>query len=189
MSVSEVPSPPKLGKNILRIRKEKKMSLDALAKKSGVLKAMLFQIELENTNPTLATLWKIAHGLNVPLEELLGREKELGKKFEITRSENLPVLFNDTKKCKFDIISTLDMKDLEIYVLRLKKGGSLNSTKHYPGTEEILHILNGSIEVRAGKKSAILNKGDVIRYNADVNHLIKNISNEDVTLFMVERFE
>jgi len=189
MSVSKVPSPPKLGKNILKIRKEKKMSLDVLAKKSGVSKAMLSQVEQENTNPTLATLWKIAHGLNVPLEELLGREKEGGKKFEVTRSENLPVIFNDTKECKFNIISTLDMKDLEIYVLELKKGGTLNSTKHYPGTEEILYIFSGSVEVKAGEKTSLLKEGDVIRYNADVNHSIKNISNKDAIIFMVEKFK
>lgn len=157
--------------------------------KSGVSKAMLSQVEQENTNPTLATLWKIAHGLNVPLEELLGREGDAGKKFEVTKKDSLPVLFNDSKDCRFNIISTLDMKNLEIYELEMKKGGILNSTKHYAGTEEILYVAKGSIEVKAGDKSAILKEGDVIRYNADVDHSIKNLSNGEVKLFMVERFE
>ncbi|EHC36959.1 Transcriptional regulator yidN, Cro/CI family [Salmonella enterica subsp. enterica serovar Adelaide str. A4-669] len=37
-----------------------------LAEISGVSKAMLGQIERNESSPTVATLWKIATGLNVP---------------------------------------------------------------------------------------------------------------------------
>jgi len=189
MSVVKMPTPPKLGKNILAIRKDKKWSLDALAKKSGVSKAMLSQVEQEKTNPTLATLWKIAHGLNVPLEELLGRNEAAGKKFEVCRVNDIPILFNDTKDCKFNILSTVDMQNVEIYMVELKKGGNLVSQKHYAGTEEILYVTKGSIEVTAGSNKSQLKEGEVIRFHADVNHSIKNNSTGDASFFMVERLE
>ncbi|MFH1073521.1 MAG: XRE family transcriptional regulator [Candidatus Firestonebacteria bacterium] len=189
MSISKMPTPPKLGKNILTIRKDRKWSLDTLAKKSGVSKAMLSQVEQEKTNPTLATLWKIAHGLNVPLEELLGRNETAGKKFEVCKVNDIPILYNDTKDCKFNILSTIDMQNVEIYMVELKKGGALISQKHYAGTEEILYVVKGTLEVTAGANKSQLKEGDVIRFQADVNHAIKNTSSGEASFFMVERLE
>ena len=42
-----------------------------VAERSGVSKAMLSQIESEKVNPTVATVWKIARGLDVELDSLL----------------------------------------------------------------------------------------------------------------------
>ena len=45
--------------NIRRLRKEKKLTMEKLAKLSGVSKSMLAQIERGDGNPTISTLWKI----------------------------------------------------------------------------------------------------------------------------------
>jgi transcriptional regulator with XRE-family HTH domain len=59
-----------------RFRKERALSLDDLSLKSGVSRAALSQIEGMRTNPTLALLWKVAVGLNVPIHELLGSDSD-----------------------------------------------------------------------------------------------------------------
>lgn len=46
-------------------RKEREISLDKAALLTGVSKAMLGQIERRESAPTIATLWKIASGLNL----------------------------------------------------------------------------------------------------------------------------
>ena len=43
-----------------KLRTEKGWSLDQTAKETGISKAMLGQIEREESNPTIQTLWKIA---------------------------------------------------------------------------------------------------------------------------------
>ena len=48
-----------VAENLKRLREERKLSLDAVAKCSGVSKSMLGQIERGVTNPTISTLWKI----------------------------------------------------------------------------------------------------------------------------------
>ena len=52
-----------VAENLKRLREERKLSLDAVAKCSGVSKSMLGQIERGVTNPTISTLWKLATGL------------------------------------------------------------------------------------------------------------------------------
>ena len=54
-----------IGKKLKEIRVMKGLSLEDVAKLTGVSKAMLGQIERSVSNPTVSTLWKIATGLKV----------------------------------------------------------------------------------------------------------------------------
>lgn len=51
------------------------MSLDDLARASGVSRAALSQVETCKTDPTVGLLWKIAVGLGVPFADLIGEPK------------------------------------------------------------------------------------------------------------------
>ena len=59
-----------VARNIKRLREEKKLSMDELAKLSGVSKSMLAQVERGEGNPTLSTLWKLSNGMKVPFNAL-----------------------------------------------------------------------------------------------------------------------
>ena len=80
--------PPQVGRNILRERKKKNMSLDELAKKSGVSKSMLSQIEQEKTNPTVITVFKISRALGINMQQLL--ETSDSVHIEVIRSDDAP---------------------------------------------------------------------------------------------------
>jgi len=69
MSKQEYP----LAINLKRLREKKKLSQDRLAKLADVANNTIIKIEQgENTNPTLATLKKIAKALGVSLDDLTG---------------------------------------------------------------------------------------------------------------------
>src|SRR5437762_1737845 len=53
------------------LRRERGWSLDKAAEKTGVSKAMLGQIEREESSPTIATLWKIASGFNTSFSSFI----------------------------------------------------------------------------------------------------------------------
>lgn len=81
--------------NLKLIRHTKGFSLDKLASRCGVSRAMLSQIEQGKSVPTISVLWKIANGLNVPFSELL---KEKGTEGVIVmKAENTKVLFSSSK--------------------------------------------------------------------------------------------
>ena len=52
-------------------RESRGLSLDQMAELTGVSKSMLRQIEIGNSSPTIATLWKIANGLKISFTSLL----------------------------------------------------------------------------------------------------------------------
>ena len=61
----------KLGQNLKRIRTEKGISQGDIVRKLGMPKSFVSNIENGKTNPTLATITKLAKVLGVPTKELL----------------------------------------------------------------------------------------------------------------------
>ncbi len=181
--------PPCVGKNIQKLRKQQQITLSVLAERSGVSKAMLSQIESEKVNPTIATIWKIARGLEVDLDTLLKGDSEKAKKFLIIRDSEATTLDTSENGPHLKVLSPIAMaEDLEIYILSFEPGTKLDSTPHAGGTEEYLTVIEGEIYVEAGNKNATLHKGDFIIYNCDVDHLIENRSEQRAIVHMIVRF-
>jgi transcriptional regulator with XRE-family HTH domain len=67
---------PAVGANLRRLRIKRGLSLERLARHSGVSRAMLSQIELGQSAPTITTLWKIARSLDVTFSALIARGDE-----------------------------------------------------------------------------------------------------------------
>ena len=60
-----------LGQTLKQLRQERGWSLTLAAARTGVSKAMLGQIERGESSPTVATLWKIVTGFNVPFSRFI----------------------------------------------------------------------------------------------------------------------
>ena len=61
----------KLGRNLKRIRKEKGISQGDIVRSLGMDRAFISNIENGKTNPTLATIAKLAKAVGVPIEDLI----------------------------------------------------------------------------------------------------------------------
>jgi len=61
----------KLGKNLKRIRTEKSISQSDIANSLGVSRGFISNIENGKTNPTLATIARLAKAVGVSVDELL----------------------------------------------------------------------------------------------------------------------
>src|SRR5262245_506815 len=64
---------PIVGANLKRFRAERGLSLERLSKAYALTRAMLGQIELGQSTPTINVLWKIARALGVPFSALLSQ--------------------------------------------------------------------------------------------------------------------
>ncbi len=185
----ETGRPPSVGRNIQRIRKQQQLTLGMLAERSGVSKAMLSQIESEKVNPTVATVWKIARGLEVELDALLRGTGAPVRKFLVRSKEELSNLDTAAHGPHIQVLSPVAMaEDLEIYLFSFDPGTVLRSLPHAPKTEEYLTVLEGRIRVRAGEKSAELEAGDFIIYNCDIEHSIENLASGTSRVHMIVRF-
>ena len=61
-----------IGSNIRQIRKDKKLTLKQLARRTGLSVSLLSQIERSETAPTISSLYKISVGLQTRVSSLFG---------------------------------------------------------------------------------------------------------------------
>ncbi|MBP9886839.1 MAG: helix-turn-helix transcriptional regulator [Leptospiraceae bacterium] len=170
--------------NLKNIRHNRKLSLDKLAIRCGVSRAMLSQIEQGKSAPTISVLWKIASGLNVPFSDLIKDKVREG--VQVLRYENTKVLFSNTKvfstRALFPFIGH---KKTEFYELILKPGGHEVAESHPPGTTENIVVVSGRLRLRVGDEVQELAPKDAIYFNADVPHEYSNPTDEEALMYLV----
>lgn len=168
--------------NIKRLREEKKLSMEELAKLSGVSKSMIAQIERGEGNPTLSTLWKISNGMKVPFDALTVRPKA---SHEIVRlSEVQPLCEDDGKVKNYSLFPDNENRRFAIYYLELERGSHWKSEAHLRGATEFITVFSGVVEIQVDSKSFIVQKGESIRFNADTAHSYKNTGDKPAIMHM-----
>jgi XRE family transcriptional regulator, regulator of sulfur utilization len=154
------------------------MSLDQLAMASGVSRAALSQIEGARTNPTVGLMWKVAVGLGVPFQALLGTTE--GSQSRVLRSGDAIPLRSTDGRMESRLLSPAGSGDrMEIYELRFQAKGFHRSEPHGPGATETLILLTGALRVIAGDETHDLGAGDTLYFHANVAHSYENRSTRE----------
>ena len=156
-------------------RRAQGLSLDAVAKLSGVSRSMVSQIERGESSPTIATLWNLTRALQVDFAGLLD-DSNASDRIEVLRSGQIPEIENRGEGCRIRILSPPeDAGKHEVYDLRLAIGGRLDSKPHARGTKEYLTVMEGRVRITSGTASETLGTGDTARYAADIMHCIETL--------------
>mgnify|MGYP000926646108 FL=1 len=161
----------RLAASLREARKARGLSLDAVAKLSGVSRSMVSQIERGESSPTVATLWNLTQALQVDFAGLLEGKADPG--IEVVRAHAAPVIGGRGNGLSIRILSAPDaVGEHEVYDLRFSDGGSLESEPHSPGCREHLTVIDGQVRVLSGEDVQVLGPGDTARYPADRPHAI-----------------
>lgn len=162
----------RVAENLRHKRKVRGMSLDDLAKASGVSRAALSQVETCKTNPTVGLLWKIAVGLGVPFADLVG-EPKTGT--SILRRQDAQVLRSVDGKLESRPLMPAGSSPLvELYELRLAAKSTHKSEPHAPGTHEFLVVVSGALRLHLDAELHDLGAGDSVSFSADRPHAYEN---------------
>lgn len=178
MTVKKKEVTPNLGKTISRLRKAYNFSLGDLSEQSGVAKSIISQIEKNETNPTLSTIWKLSQALDTSLEEVL-RDEDRPNFIEKLSTAAIPVLTSEDSKVTLKIIGWIKLVDsLQIYDMHAEPGGVLESEPHADGSIESLSLFSGELEVMVNGETRHLKAGETLRYRGDVVHKITNVGKQ-----------
>jgi len=174
-----------LGKTIQRLRKAYNLSLSELAEQSGVAKSIISQIERNETNPTLATIWRLSQALDVSMERVLASVEEEPFIEKSTRVDT-PVVMSEDGKCRLTIIGWIKTVEwLQWYDFHGEPGGVLESDPHQRGSLESLSVLAGEVEVEVGGLIERASAGETLRYRCDRPHAIRVVGLAPVHATMV----
>lgn len=167
-----------LGKTIQRLRKNYNLSLSELAEQSGVAKSIISQIERNETNPTLATIWRLSQALDISIERFLV-DSDVEPVIEKISKGDTPILVSDDGKVRLAIIGWLKTVEwLQWYDVHAEAGGVLDSDSHQRGSVECLSVLSGVFEVEVGGEKDVVRAGETLRYRCDRQHIVRCIGDE-----------
>jgi transcriptional regulator with XRE-family HTH domain len=175
---------PVVGGNLRRLRTKRGLSLERLSQLSGVSRAMLGQIELGQSAPTINVLWKIARALEVTFSALISTRTQSGAL--ILRSNDSKVLTSKDRSFSSRALFPFDEpRRVEFYELRLAAGGVEDADAHAPGTSENLVVTAGTVEIDVAGETHRLNAGDSILFEADSPHAYRNPGKGDAVMYLV----
>jgi transcriptional regulator with XRE-family HTH domain len=162
----------RVAENLRQRRKARNMSLDDLARASGVSRAALSQIETCKSNPTVGVLWKIAVGLGIPFAELIGAPRSGAA---VLRREDSQLLRSSDGRFESRPLTPAGASPLvELYELRVAARSTHRSEAHAPGTHEVVVVLTGQLRLHVDQEVYELASGDSIAFAADRPHSYEN---------------
>ncbi len=174
-----------LGKTVQRLRKAYNLSLSELSEQSGVAKSIISQIERNETNPTLSTIWRLSQALDVSIDRFL-QSSEDEPFLEKSSRADTPNLMSDDGKCRLAIIGWINTVEwLQWYDFHADPGGVLESDPHQRGSVECLSVLEGELEVEVAGVIEVAKAGETLRYRCDRLHVIRNKTTQPAHATMV----
>ena len=177
----------RVGENLERLRKRRGLSLERLAALSGVSRAMLGQIEVGESTPTIALLWKVSRGLDVRFADLLG--DDTADEIQVLPASAAKTLRSANGAFESRALFPFDSRRrAEFYELRLRGGQREEAEAHAEGTYENLVVHSGRLRLTVGRSGAApieLRAGDAIYFRADVPHIYENPGTRDTLMYLV----
>src|SRR5918912_2243282 len=174
-----------LGKTIQRLRKAYNLSLSELAEQSGVAKSIISQIERNETNPTLATIWRLSQALDVSIQRVLAAADDEPFIEKSSRGDT-PILVSDDGRMRLAIIGWIKTVEwLQWYDVTSEPGGVLESEAHQRGSVECLSVLDGEFEVEVAGSTQRARAGETLRYRCDRPHTVRCIGDKPGRATMV----
>ena len=175
---------PIVGANLRRLRVKRGLSLERMAKASGVSRAMLGQIELGHSTPTINVVWKIARALDVSFATLI-TERSATSTALILRDRAKLLTSSDGSFTSRALFPFDEPRNVEFYELNLAPHAAEEADPHPVGTTENLVVTGGALELTVGTVRHQLSTGDAIFFEADVPHVYRNPGSSTLTMYLV----
>lgn len=164
-----------LGERIARaMRRERErlhLSASALARRAGVSKATVSQLEAGGANPSVETLWAIATALEVPFSVFV--EDTAPKPHLVRAGESSGIRSADSPYEALLLSAGSPRVRRDLYVLRAEPGEPRHSAPHTRGTVEHLIVVTGRALAGPTSEPFELAPGDYLRYAGDAPHVFE----------------
>jgi transcriptional regulator with XRE-family HTH domain len=182
--VEEVAS-GRLGERVRALRRERGLTLEVLAGRSGVSRAMISKLERGEKNPTLVVAAKVAEGLGVSLSQLVGVE-ERRQAAVVPKERRMVVRDPDTGFERQLLAPSFGGRGIE-FTKNVVPGGS--SSGQFPpqrrGVEEYLVVERGRLRAILGEEEYLLEEGDALYFEAEVPHRFDNAGEGECSYYLV----
>ena len=160
-----------IGPFVRKLRKERGLTMVQLAERIGFSQGYLSKVEKSKSAPSVSTLIKIAKALDVRLSHLFGEsEFETSISF-IKKNERTEMVRNGSAfGYRYEALAPQFFnRRMDPYILTKKSGSKSTPAFQHEG-QEMLYVLEGTMEFFHGTKKFTVEAGDCVYYDAGVPH-------------------
>jgi transcriptional regulator with XRE-family HTH domain len=162
-----------LGRRIRSIRLGAGLSVDAVARQSGVSRSMVAAVEGGEKAPTVLTLHRIANGLGTNMTRLLGEETQ--GDVIVLRQRDQRVARDPSGWERRNLTPALRDSTFEFMRTTIPPGVDAGVfPPHRPGTREVVAVESGTLLLTIDGTPWHVGSGDSIIYRGDVLHQFTN---------------
>ena len=174
-----------IAKSLVRERLRTGLSLAEIARRAGIAKSPLSQLEAGNGNPSIETLWSLCVALDIPFSRLL--EPQVQKTQVIRRGEGVKVLAEQANYQATLLATCPPGARRDIYLLTTQPGGDRISQPHPVGSVEHIIVTQGRALVGLTDAAEELSAGDYICYPGDQEHIFKALEPDTLAILVAEQ--
>ncbi len=166
-----------VGERVKYYRKKRSMTIQQVAEAAGLSKGLISQIENKLVSPPIATLFKIANVLEIPMAQFFQDETAVANKIVgVKESERKKVdrrklsggmslgysyeslAWKKAKKSMEPFVVTFEPKEVDEVIYFSHQG------------EEFHFVLEGRLEFISDEEKIVLEQGDSLYFEADISH-------------------
>jgi transcriptional regulator with XRE-family HTH domain len=183
LDVVEEVSSGRLGERVRALRRERGLTLDLLAERSGVSRAMISKLERGEKNPTLVVAAKVAEGLGVSLSRLIGVEER--REVIVVPRERRMIVRDPGTGFERQLLSP-SFGGVE-FIRNVVPEGSTSGElpPHRRGVEAYVVVERGRLQAVLGGEAYLLEEGDALYFEADVPHRFDNAGEGECSYYLV----
>lgn len=164
-----------LARNLRRWRITRDLTLSALAERAGVAKSTVSLIERGQGNPSIETVWALAHALGVPFASLFHDEAS-SDDVSVVRERDAALVTverasgDGTGFVVRHLLTRTGGDLIEIYTSVLDDAKVRHVTAHVTGLFQHVAVATGKVEVSGASFTEVVGQGDLISFRADRPH-------------------
>lgn len=170
--------------SLQRERRRAGLSLAEAARRAGIAKSTLSQLESGTGNPSVETLWALSVALDVPFAELVEPTRP---KVQVIRAGEGPALASE----RSDYVATLlascpPNARRDIFLVSAQPGTPRESDPHMPGVIEHVVLAAGRALVGPTGEPVELSPGDYVAYPGDAPHVFQALERNTSAVLVSE---
>jgi transcriptional regulator with XRE-family HTH domain len=173
-----------IASSLQRERRRAGLSLAEVARRAGLAKSTLSQLESGTGNPSIETLWALSLALDVPFAQLVQPSRPA---VQVIRAGEGPAVASDRANYVATLLASCPPNARrDIYLISMQPGTPRESEPHMPGVVEHVVLSTGRALVGLAESPVELHPGDYIAYPGDVAHVFKALEPDTAAVLVSE---
>ena len=172
--------PQPLGKRLMKLRREKKLTLKNLANETGLSQEYISKVEKGGVIPPVAVILQLSRALEIDSGMLLREEKErAGKKSADDYQKRTEAYSYQT------LTPEARHKHLKAFKVFIDPKSDHKGINYQHLGEEFIYVLKGKIEVMVGENKNVLGTNKCLHFNSSIVHKLRNLSDRKAELLVI----